>query len=398
MKFINFKFILLFCILSHRFLATAQNDNILYGIRNHFSTFEFVRINCNNDSLTVLNTLSDFYYSSTFSSCFDAVNQKYFYCTSRELKVLDAQTGHLDTTFDFNSLNPNHIEHIVFNSFDNNIYCIKENWTTLQQVISKINPISGVLTDLFTITPSIEIGVGCKASIDPFLGEYYLQSKKISVIDLNSGTLISNSVITNPTNEWFDHFAYSCKQQRFLGLSNNYHLVENYFSEVNPLSGVSTKVNVLPLNNYFYNHYLSGSTIDNHTDVFYYASAKGKLYGIDINSGNTVYSHNFGPDHQLLFLESASPISCLSDNILSQTSSLNIEVFPNPASNEIVISLQQNPGQATFEVLDLTGKIILEETLINQSTRLNVSTMPKGLYFWKLILPNSVLSDKLVIL
>ncbi|MBK7430856.1 MAG: hypothetical protein IPI62_07940 [Bacteroidetes bacterium] len=73
-----------------------QGTGILYGIRNYSRKFEFVKIDCNNDSLTILNLLPDYYYSFSFSASFDYYRNKYYYCTGQRMKVLDALTGTLD--------------------------------------------------------------------------------------------------------------------------------------------------------------------------------------------------------------------------------------------------------------------------------------------------------------
>ena len=129
----------IFFILIGNFVI-AQNANILFGIRNKANSFDFVKVNCNNDSLTVLNNTSIHYYGSSYSSSFDFINNKYFFCTSQTLEIFDAQSGNLDTTYNFASINPSHFEHIVFNSFDNYIYGIKEDWATSLLPSLQIDP------------------------------------------------------------------------------------------------------------------------------------------------------------------------------------------------------------------------------------------------------------------
>ncbi len=371
-------------MLMNVFSSIGQGSNILLGLRNYGRYFEFIKIDCNNDSLTILNSLPNVYYTSNFSSSFDYANQKYYLCFSQQLQVINATNGNLDTTYDFNTINPNHFIHSVFNPADGFIYGIKDNWVTFDQTFAKFDPATGVLTDLFPISPTVGIGIGCKASIDPYLGEYYIQSRSLAAININTGQTVYNLPLQNPANEWLDHLAYSCKQKRFYGLTNNYHTTENYFSEIDTTSGVTTRVNASPLPTYFYKQYLSGSTIDNSTDVYYYAAAGGIIYGVDINTGNVVYNHDFGPNLQFLFLESASTYNCLTAGVNELTDNSKVEVYPNPGTG--LFTFEINTGiniSFDLEITDVQGKTIAAQKITQRTTTIDLRTTSKGVYFYR---------------
>ncbi|MBK7430855.1 MAG: hypothetical protein IPI62_07935 [Bacteroidetes bacterium] len=58
----------------------------------------------------------------------------------------------------------------------------------MYKVSVKFDPTTGILDRYKSNKPKIDsIEVGCKASIDPFLGEYYLQSKSITTIRISDG-------------------------------------------------------------------------------------------------------------------------------------------------------------------------------------------------------------------
>ena len=374
----------------------AQNANMLFGIRNEANSFDFVKVNCNNDSLTVLNNTSIHYYGSSYSSSFDFINNKYFFCTSQTLEIFDVQSGNLDTTYNFASINPIHFEHIVFNSFDNYIYGIKEDWATSLLTMAKFNPSTGIFIDLFTLPQTIQIGIGCKATIDPYLNEYFIQSQNLAGINLQTGQVLYNLPLQNSTNEWLDHFAYSCNQKRFFGLTNNYHTVENYFSEIDSSTGVTSKVNASPLATYFYKQYLSGCTIDNSTNIFYYG-VLSKIYGIDITTGTVVYSHDFGSDYQFLFLESGSSFDCLTADV-HELNKENISVFPNPSNGIFTfIFKNSNSKKLILEIYNLSGQLLKTEVVTREKTfELDLSVSENGIYFYKLKGEDSVVMGKLV--
>ena len=389
---------LFFLFLLLKLSSLAQSTDKLYAIRNYCQDFQFIQIDCANDSLTVLSQLPNFYHTPYFSSAYDAANQKYYLTYGQNLEVINAITGHVDTIYVFTTINPNYFIHIVFNPIDGFIYGIKYNQATFVEMLSKFNPANGSLTDLFPIVPTVKTGIGCKASFDPYLGEYYIQSRSLASINIHTGQVLYNRSFQNPTNEWLDHFAYSCRQQRFFGLTNNYHSEENYFSEIDTSTGITSRINSLPLPTYFYKQYLSGSTIDNSSDIYYYAAARGKLYGIDINTGNVVYDHDFGPDYQFLLLESASPISCLSDGIAKVNSILQTEVFPNPSNGIFTFNFKNsNSKKLNLEIYNLSGQLLKTEVVTREKTfELDLSASENGIYFYKLKGEDSVVMGKLV--
>jgi hypothetical protein len=376
----------------------GQVTDKLIGIRNYGQDFEFVQIDCSNDSLIVLNdSLPNFYYTPYFSSAYDASNQKYYLTYGQNMEIIDATNGNVDTIFVFTNINPNYFIHIVFNPIDGFIYGIKYNQSTFDEVFAKFDPSIGTLTDLFPITPIVGVDIGCKAAFDPYLGMYYIQSRNLASINIHTGQVINDIPFQNPTNEWLDHFAYSCSEQRFFGLTNNYHTNENYFSEIDSSSGITSRVNAAPLPTYFFKQYLSGSTIDHSSDIYYYSSARSKLYGIDIHTGNVIYSHDFGPDYQLLFLESASPVACLSNGINEMNEEFLFKAYPNPTNGIFNFALNSASSKSILlQIYDTKGKIIYSEKIKDGTTSINLQSLAKGVYFYKLEGEKMVKSGKIV--
>lgn len=379
--------------------SNGQITDKLFGIRNYFQNFEFIQINCSNDSLIVLNdSLPNFYHTPYFSSAYDASNQKYYLTYGQNMEVIDASTGVVDTIYSFTNINPNYFIHIVYSPIDGFIYGIKYNQATYDEVFSRFDPSNGTLTDLFIISPLVNVDIGCKASFDPYLGEYYIQSRNLASINIHTGQVLYDIPFQNPTNEWLDHFAYSCKEGRFYGLTNNYHTAENYFSEIDTSSGITTRVNSLPLPTYFFKQYLSGSTIDNSSDIYYYAAARSKLYGIDIHTGNVVYDHDFGPDYQLLFLEAASPYSCLSDAVSEVNNEFHLKVYPNPSSQLLNFDLNSGSAKAfSLKITNANGSIIYSKKIYDGTTVIDLSSFSDQVCSYQLLGEKMIKCGKFVV-
>lgn len=379
--------------------CNGQGNNIVYGLRNYGLMYEFVRINCNNDNLTVLDTLPFNYYSYSTSSSLDLQQQKYYYCQSQKLEVIDINTGNSDTIFDFSSINSSHFIHAIYNPADSMIYGIRHNWATFDKVFAKFNPVTGVLTDIASLPSgnNFTTGAGCKSAIDPYNGLYYLQSRDLACIRISDGQLLYVKPLITPTNEYIDHMAFSCHQGSLFGLSSNHHTVEQHFSVIDTTNGNTTHRNASPLSVPFYKQYLSGSCIDNQTDIFYYSTAMGVLIGIDINTGQVVYNHDFGPYYQFLFLESGAAANCLVAGISEHQNNGRIEVYPNPGTGIFTFHLNEKFEKGSLEIFDENGKTVyLINDLTGPTITTNISHLSDGIYFYKVITGESVLRGKLV--
>jgi hypothetical protein len=64
----------------------------------------------------------------------------------------------------------------------------------------------------------------------------------------------------------------------------------------------------------------------------------------------------------------------------NQLAPLQVTAYPNPADNELHISL---PEPANVTIADVTGKIFLQQHTETNATTLNIGELPSGLYFVK---------------
>jgi hypothetical protein len=94
--------------------------------------------------------------------------------------------------------------------------------------------------------------------------------------------------------------------------------------------------------------------------------------------------------------------NALAIRLLTGTANLNestqnsFEVYPNPASDLVNISLAESMN-ATVTVLDLSGKAIKTSTINGTSTALNTNDLISGVYFVQMIHGNNIMTKKLII-
>ena len=86
----------------------------------------------------------------------------------------------------------------------------------------------------------------------------------------------------------------------------------------------------------------------------------------------------------------------LEENLLS-----NINIYPNPANNQLRIEFDSNEsGKGSISILDMSGKIVLINNLSvfgNNSVNLNISSLANGLYLVRIKTENGQSLSKLVI-
>jgi hypothetical protein len=57
-----------------------------------------------------------------------------------------------------------------------------------------------------------------------------------------------------------------------------------------------------------------------------------------------------------------------------------VRIYPNPAENALYISLDREVFNASFRLMDLTGKIVKESTFSGDSCHINISSLTSGVY------------------
>jgi len=83
---------------------------------------------------------------------------------------------------------------------------------------------------------------------------------------------------------------------------------------------------------------------------------------------------------------------------IPETSANSIRLFPNPAKDVVKITLDNvSPDNTRISLLDLTGKILLDQPLSGNETSLKVGDLPRGLYLVKILLNNEPVTRRLIL-
>ncbi len=79
---------------------------------------------------------------------------------------------------------------------------------------------------------------------------------------------------------------------------------------------------------------------------------------------------------------------------LEEFATMAVSVYPNPAQHQVYI---QSIGIFSYEIVDMTGKILLAENNLNQATAVNISNLDSGSYLVRIVSNSKSLIKTLVI-
>ncbi len=83
---------------------------------------------------------------------------------------------------------------------------------------------------------------------------------------------------------------------------------------------------------------------------------------------------------------------------ISTTEEINFEIFPNPASDKVIIKIDPETKPIDLQIVDIAGKLIVYQELTDcKHIEIDVTNFNDGVYFVKLKSINSVIINKLII-
>lgn len=111
------------------------------------------------------------------------------------------------------------------------------------------------------------------------------------------------------------------------------------------------------------------------------------------------YPMDIGPARSFLFLEEQDTTS-VTNNLDSHISHPNISVFPNPADSYVWIQIEddyQLSGKHTFNLYSTLGEKLLEKKIYDKVSKVSISHLPSGIYFYTLSFDGKPVLDGRVI-
>lgn len=107
------------------------------------------------------------------------------------------------------------------------------------------------------------------------------------------------------------------------------------------------------------------STVPGATNQAFTATANG-TYAVELDNNNGCVD--------------TSACFTISEVGISEMNALNMTIFPNPASNELQIQLNNSTENCQVRILDANGKVAMESSTQSSYFTLDISTLDKGFY------------------
>ena len=71
---------------------------------------------------------------------------------------------------------------------------------------------------------------------------------------------------------------------------------------------------------------------------------------------------------------------------------LEMTVYPNPTTSNVILKINDLDSEnLRFQILDLTGKLISKDLIVNSETQISFENLNSGIYFLKVIQSNKII-------
>jgi hypothetical protein len=81
---------------------------------------------------------------------------------------------------------------------------------------------------------------------------------------------------------------------------------------------------------------------------------------------------------------------------LDEAANANLSVYPNPTSD--VVTVESNMTEGSIQIIDLTGKVVANQTVNGVATAFNTSALTNGMYTVILTNGSTVETRKFIVL
>jgi hypothetical protein len=371
----------------------CQPDTTIYGITRDGISQELY-LSKINFSTGVVTKISPTPFSSTFSrnalATIDPINKIFYLQSNSKLYGIDLITGSVKTNSLIFSPITGYFDLMSFNYIDTCIYGITRDGSSQELYLSKINPSTGVVTIISSTAFCSGYSGTALTAIDPINRIFYLQSNSyLYGIDLNTGNVKTNSLISTPITGYFELMSFNYSDTCIYGITRIGSSQELYLSKINPSTGVVTNISPTAFSSTFYGSALA--TIDPINKMFYLQS-NSKLYGIDLNTGSVMINISLhipmtGYFELMVFhpgnILNDIPVNIHPSQIIPEENFL--QIFPNPAKD--IVKIETNGvGLANLLIYSTEGLLISSQIHNRDSLLLiDFSEYNPGLYMVVLI-------------
>lgn len=381
-KNINMKKILfktLFCLI---WCSTyGQIDTVIYGLARNSSPAEvyFAKINPASGKVTNISSHPLATSLDGHGITIDPFNKIYYFISYGKFIGVDMLTGNIISNPTISNTKGFLFDGFIFNCADSIIYGISGDI-----YFAKIDPASGLVTNISASALGGSFDA-FSSTIDPINQIYYFVSNgKFVGVDIKTGNMVSNPIITNSDGIYFNGFMYNYIDSTIYGFARKTPPGGIFLAKIDPSSGVVT--NISPSS-------MTGSvdgmsiTIDPINNVYYFVGFD-VFKGVDLKTGNVISSATISNSNGKYFDGFRYGTNCypLPPQLVEEKKEhLNtFLIYPNPAIDEIKIK-SLSSRKYRIEMFNSFGqKVFFNNYREINSFSLNISEFKKGIYFIRL--------------
>lgn len=375
----------------------GQVDTTIYGIARNTLPGEiyFSKLNASTGEVTNISSSSLASQYTLAGTAVDPYSKTYYFITDGKFVGVDMVTGNIVSSPTITNSNGTYFDGFLFNRADSTIYGLARKPLPGAIYLAKINPTTGVVTNISLNSLATQFTV-TSTTIDPTNNIFYfISEEKFVGIDMDTGDIVSNPMITNTNGTYFDGFIFNCSDSTIYGLARKPLPGAIYLSKINPSTGVVTNISS---NSLATQYTLLSTTIGPDNNTFYFITDE-KFVGVDMTTGNTVSNPIITNTNGTYFDGFRSVGTCNDKSLkINETKGSNkISIYPNPAINEINVDISET-GNYRAELVNSLGEIVYSKYFTQtDSIKIELTKFQKGIYFILLKSKNTIVSEKVML-
>ena len=318
----------------------------------------------------------------------------YLNCYGNQLTSLDVSA---DTALNELYFGDNQLTNIDVSANTSLIFlsCVNNQLTSLDvstnTVLTTLNCNNNLLTSL-------------DVSANTILNDLSFSNNQLTSLNLSANTALTQL------------FCYN-NQLTSLNLSANTALTQ-VFCINNQLTSLDVSANTALIQLFCDNNQLTSLDVSANTALYKLLCNYNQLTSLNVKNGNNAnflyFQATNNPNLTCINVDNAAwstanwtnidSWASFSDNCYLGENSIShnqieINIYPNPTTGKFYISVKGLRNEASLNIIDVTGKVILNETLSSETTtkQVDFSTLPKGIYAVKVVSGDVVKISRIVV-
>jgi hypothetical protein len=364
-----------------------QSQIQIFGLMRNGSTqgIQLANINPSTGSVT---TVSSNVFSNSFignaGSAVDPVLKRYYIQSAGKFFGIDLFSGNTVSSPSLTMPFTGYFDMMVYNCHDSTVYGVLRNASTQGIQLAKIDPITGSVSAVSSNAFANGFVWNGWSTIDRANNTYYIQSNgKLWGIDLTSGNTLSSPTVTAAITGYFDMMVFNNSNGTLYGLLRNASTQGLQLATINPATGSVTTIST---NTFSSSYVVNGAATIDPINQIYYIQSGGKLWGLDLVSGNPISQPAVSTPSAGYFDMMQINIDCFGAIFglttgLSQIDPENsTELYPNPSDGNFNFIIDRDLTNGELSVYNSLGQIVFKQKTYQGNNKVSMDKFPAGIY------------------